>query len=155
MCKKIINFFSYLYLFSPLLCSSLQIQCIAFCRMIHTPTHITLYGIWILDRRCVFRAQVAKCLHKTSSLNVWLGFKNTSRPYLESCSISSEKSQGKCQKLNEEQSRRVSSCIRSKTSWKWLLEITSPTAQKMKFSIRDFFSKCDQIRSLPHNKNSL
>ena len=26
---------------------------------------------------------------------------------------------------------------------------TSGTAQKMKFSIKDFFSKCDQIRRIP------
>ena len=27
----------------------------------------------------------------------------------------------------------------------WLLLVTSDTAQRMKFSIKDFFSKCDQI----------
>ena len=28
-----------------------------------------------------------------------------------------------------------------------VLKVTTDTAQKSKFSIRDFFSKCDQIRS--------
>ena len=32
----------------------------------------------------------------------------------------------------------------------WLLRNTQLTAQKMKFSIKDFFSKCDQIRSFCH-----
>ena len=29
--------------------------------------------------------------------------------------------------------------------------ITCPTAQKMKFFLKDFFSKCDQIHSFPQN----
>ena len=28
-----------------------------------------------------------------------------------------------------------------------LIQVSDDTAQKMKFSIKDFFSKCDQIRS--------
>ena len=28
-----------------------------------------------------------------------------------------------------------------------MIFFTTPTTQKMKFSIKDFFSKCDQIRS--------
>ena len=31
----------------------------------------------------------------------------------------------------------------------WWKSITITTAQKAKFSIKDFFSKCDQIRSFP------
>ena len=34
-----------------------------------------------------------------------------------------------------------------KTSFKTAFAIQTLTAQKMKFSIKDFFSKCDQIRS--------
>ena len=40
-----------------------------------------------------------------------------------------------------------SSSQQTSKQWKW--STASSTAQKMKFPIKDFFSKCDQIRSFP------